>query len=73
MSNVQVKWISVKDQCPKDYEDVLFVVKFDEDERFVEKGHRQSTNKVWVDTYLARNYPNYIVTHWASLPETPYE
>ncbi|HLX53151.1 MAG TPA: DUF551 domain-containing protein [Aquella sp.] len=67
-------WISVKDELPLDYFEVLYIAITDTGIKEIMTGHRQKGE--WTHCccfYLTKILQNCTVTHWMPLPEYPKE
>ena len=64
---VEVKWISVKDELPKEKERVLVFLK--------NSGHAKGYTRIDTDRLIKGNWIRWgnCVTHWMPLPEPPKE
>jgi hypothetical protein len=69
-----IKWISVEDQLPPDYQEVLYFATFNNDRsKEIMTGHRQKGEWTHCCMFYATNIlnDNVTVTHWMELPDYP--
>lgn len=65
-------WISVEDELPSDYKEVLYLAINDNDIKELMIGHRENGNWTHCCLFYSTCTLNSVkVTHWQSLPEIP--
>jgi hypothetical protein len=70
-----MNWIDVKDELPKDFQEVLFLAINEMGTKEIMTGHiEEGAKAIWNHCclfYSSRRLQNVTVTHWMRLPDYP--